>query len=81
MRVRARWLPSIALAVLALTLPGCLSFNFPFGERRPLVESVIRGTSGPKILLIDIDGLITETAEGGGLLAPEEESTVSRVRE
>jgi protease-4 len=42
---------------------------------------VIRGESGPKIVLIDIDGVITESSGEPELFGPPEESTVARVRE
>ncbi len=64
-----------------LSCTGCISIHFLDGGPQPLVESVVHGTSGPKILLLDIEGMISEAAEARGLLTPRGESTVSRVRE
>jgi protease-4 len=51
------------------------------GAREPLVETVIYGDSGPKIALIDIDGVISEQAEDREFLEPSGEGMVARVRE
>jgi len=47
----------------------------------PLIETVIYGESGPKIVLIDIDGVISESRDDHGFLEPSEESMLARVRE
>jgi len=51
------------------------------GLPEPLVETVIHGESGPKILLLDIDGVISEAHEDREFLEPGRESMVARVRE
>lgn len=51
------------------------------GAREPLVETVIYGDSGPKIALIDIDGVISEQAEESEFLEPAREGMPARVRE
>ncbi len=82
MRIRASQ-RALLLVALFVTLfsAGCVSIHFLDGGRQPLVETVVHGTSGPKILLLDIEGLISEVAESRGFLTPDVESTVSRVRE
>jgi protease-4 len=62
-----------------LLLAGCIHINVGAGSRAELVEKVVYGTKGPKILLIDVDGSISELAEAR--IFGESESTVSRVRE
>jgi protease-4 len=69
-------------ALLAtLLLLGCIHVHVGADRRAELVENVVYGTKGPKILLIDIDGRISEIAEPRVLGLGERESTVSRVRE
>lgn len=74
---RLGWL----LAGLALAAPGCVSISLFDGGRKPLVETVIHGDTGPKILMLEIDGVISETPEIGGLIGMEQESAVERVVE
>jgi protease-4 len=75
-------LRGLACALLALPLSGCLSVDFPgVGRREPLEESVVLGKRGPKILMIEIEGVISEAREERELFEPPEESTVARVRE
>jgi protease-4 len=69
------------LASLALTSSGCLTVQFFGGVSEPLVETVIYGESGPKIALVDIDGVISDQAEDQQLFEPPEESMLARVRE
>jgi protease-4 len=71
----------LACLALLLVLPGCVTVQLGGGTREPLVETVILGDSGPKIVLIDIDGVISESGEDRDLFGPPEESTVARVRE
>ena len=67
----------VLLAVLLLV--GCIHINIGAGRKAELVEKVVYGTKGPKILLIDVDGMISELAEAQ--IFGESESMVSRVRE
>jgi protease-4 len=76
---RAALLPLIA--VLALASTGCLSVQLFGGPPEPLTETVIYGESGPKILLLDIDGVISESRDERSIFEPFEESMVARVRE
>ena len=69
------------LACLALASSGCLTVQFFGGAREPLIETVIYGESGPKIALIDIDGVISEQAEDSQIFEPPEEGMLARVRE
>ena len=64
----------------ALLLLGCININVGAGRRAELVERVVYGTKGPKILLIDIDGMISDLAAPRALGFGERESMVSRVR-
>jgi protease-4 len=64
---------------IALASTGCV--NFILAPRRAdLQESVVYGERGPKIVLIDVDGVITE-AEEERAFGPDRESSVARVRE
>jgi protease-4 len=65
----------------ALLVVGCIHINVGAGRKAELVEKVVYGTKGPKILLLDIDGWISEVAEPRALAFRESESMVSRVRE
>ena len=58
---------SIIVSLGALATVGCLNLQLPL-SRRPLVETVIRGESGPKILLIDIQGVIASEPGEASLL-------------
>jgi protease-4 len=68
-------------ALAGLALAGCVNLDLLGGTTQPLAETVIRGTSGPKIALLDIDGVISESRDESQLLLPPEESMVARVRE
>jgi protease-4 len=75
-----RWVTGCAL-LSALLLVGCIHVHVGGGRKAELVEKVVYGTEGPKILLIDIDGWISEMAEPRAFGLGEPESMVSRVRE
>jgi protease-4 len=51
------------------------------GLPEPLIETVVLGESGPKIAMIDIDGVISEQSGDRDLLEPFPEGMVARVRE
>jgi protease-4 len=58
--------------------------NVPLGTlggAAPLEESVVLGTTGPKIAMIEIEGLLSEQPERGRLRLSSEPSIVSRIRE
>lgn len=71
----------LAIATLVLSgAPGCITIDLAgFGEKG-MRETVIAGDSGPKVALIELDGLLTDFAEPG-LLGMESPSTVARFRE
>ena len=71
-----------ALALLAVWAfaSGCISVNIGSPGRGELEETLVHGRRGPKILLLDIEGAITEH-ERMGLLEASRESTVARVVE
>ena len=70
-------------AVLVLGLlwvcTGCVNLDGLRFERRPLEETIVRGSSGPKLLLLDIQGPITDQDEAGFL--SRDEGSVPRVAE
>jgi protease-4 len=68
-----------ALAVL-VPIVGCVTVEFPGGPPQPLVETVVHGEAGSKILLVQIDGVISEEPEGASLFS-QGESRVARLRE
>ena len=70
----------IALALLALAMAGCITLNIPGGKPGELEETVIEGGRGPKIALIEIEGLLSETGKPLPLGLGREESQVARVR-
>jgi protease-4 len=69
-----------AFALVAVALGGCIQIDLFGGGRGGLVESVVRGHRGPKILMLEIDGVIQQE-EQSGPLGPARESTVARIRE
>lgn len=68
-------------ACLALANAGCVNVQLFGGRPEPLVETVVLGKSGPKIAMIDVDGLISEQSEDPEFLGPSREGMVARVRE
>jgi protease-4 len=69
------------LLAAALGLTGCVTVELPFGGAGELQETVVLGTSGPKILMVDLDGVLSEEEEQGSLGFGGRESAVARVRE
>jgi len=69
-------------AALAALLPavGCVTVELPGGVPQPLVETVVHGELGAKILLVQIDGVISEEPEGASFFTAGE-SRVARLRE
>lgn len=67
-------------ALLAPLTLSCVSFELPGGAPQPLTESVVYGESGPKILMLQIDGVLADESESSwfGL---RRESPVARMRE
>jgi protease IV len=76
----ARLLRNMVLVLLALATVGCITLNIPGGKPGDLKETVIEGERGPKIALIEIEGLLSETGKPLPLGLGREESPVARVR-
>ncbi|MCZ6464154.1 MAG: signal peptide peptidase SppA [Proteobacteria bacterium] len=75
----------LVVAVVGFTLcwgsTGCITLNVFDGGPSALTETVVFGEKGPKILMLEIDGVITESPDRGSWLSAGQESTVARVRE
>jgi protease-4 len=69
-----------SLFLLALTCAGCITIDVLGGKPGELRETVVEGERGPKIALIEIEGVLSETARPTRLGFGEHESTVARVR-
>ncbi len=78
-RTRGRFAEA-ALSMLSILAAGCISIELPGGRPGPLVETVVDGEGSAKILLVEVDGLITETPRVGRIGFGERESVVARVR-
>ena len=72
-----RW---ASLVCLALTCSGCITIDILGGKPGSLREPVVEGERGPKIALIDIEGVLSEVAKPTRLSVREPESPVARVR-
>ena len=78
-RIAAHLVSGIAVVLFAT---GCISINLlGDGSGQPLEESVVQGEEGPKILLLDIDGVISGADSSAGFLGLGTPSMVERVRE
>ncbi len=76
---RAAWL--LVLLVLLGMAPGCVSVSLLDGRPKPLVESVVHGKAGPKILLLEIEGTLSEVPESDAWFGLGSESMLALVRE
>ena len=65
-------------AVLAL---GCITVNLPSGQLEPLAETVIEGSGDAKILMLEVDGVITESSDVADFFGTVNEGMVGRIRE
>jgi protease-4 len=65
---------------LAPLVSACISLELPGGVPQPLVETTVFGESGPKILMVQIDGVLNDESDSSwyGL---RRENPVARVRE
>jgi len=65
---------------LAPLVSACISLELPGGVPQPLVETTVFGESGPKILMVQIDGVLSDDSDSSwyGL---RRENPVARVRE
>ena len=71
----------VAIVCFALALAGCVNIQLPGGLPEPLVETEVRPGTGPKILLVSIDGVIHDQRGPVDLFGYEPESPVARLRE
>ncbi len=75
--------PALATAspwLALLTLTGCITIALPGGLPGPLVETVVHGETGAKILLVQLDGVLTEKPQRVSLFSLGE-SRIARLRE
>ena len=70
----------VGLAVLVAALTGCVIDLGSLVRTHPLKERVVMGKSGPKIAMIEVDGVITDLAETS-VLGISRPSLVARARE
>jgi protease-4 len=70
----------VSLLFLVLTCTGCLTVDILGGKPGKLQETVVEGERGPKIALIEIEGVLSERPRSGRLSLRAEESPVARVR-
>jgi protease IV len=76
------FLPAIACMCVMLMLNGCALVTMPLQMKTmPFEEQVLEGEGRPKILILDVHGIITEKEKEGGFLAKGAPSVVSHVRE
>ena len=77
------WARRLICSILPVFGMGCITIDIlgGGGPEAALVETVVRGEKGPKILLIDIDGVIGVPNSPSSLLGGQEYSMVARVRE
>jgi protease-4 len=73
--------PLVVVTTLACLSGGCISIDVGGGGRGEMHETVVRGDGGPKVLLLDIDGEITDSDSSGVLGWVLSEGTVSRVQD
>jgi protease IV len=66
------------LAALAL---GCITVNLPSGQVEPLSETVIDGSGEAKVLMLEVEGVITESSDVADFFGTVNEGMVGRVRE
>ncbi len=79
--MHARRSAVLAFAWLPAVLAGCISVNLPSGQIEPLAETVIEGDGEAKVLMLEVDGVITETSDVADFFGTVNEGMVGRVRE
>jgi protease-4 len=70
----------VSFALLMGVLAGCVTIDMPWGKPGRLRETVVEGERGPKIALIEIEGVLREVAKPRRFGLGEEESPVARIR-
>lgn len=68
----------LLLFVLAIVLSGCVSINLP--SVQPLTEKVIAGEGKPKIVLVDISGIIKDD-ESANIFGQSRPNLTARIKE
>jgi protease IV len=71
---------TLSFALLMLMAAGCITIETPLGKPGRLTETVVEGERGPKIALIEIEGVLREVAKPRWFGLVEQESSVARVR-
>ena len=71
----------LGIAWVPLAVAGCITVQTFGGRPQPLVETVVDGKTGPKVVLLDIDGFISEVSLPGPLGFPGRDSSIERLRE
>ena len=66
------------LLVLAIVLTGCVSINLP--SVQPLIEKVVAGEGKPKIVLVDISGIIKDD-ESANIFGQTRPNLTARIKE
>jgi len=79
LRASASGLARAAIACLASL--GCVTIDLPLGGPGELQETIVAGESGPKLLLLDVQGVLSEAEDTGSLGLGGRESSVARLRE
>jgi protease-4 len=77
------WMRGLICSILLFFGTGCVTVDLLSGggADAALVETVVRGEKGPKILLIDIDGVIGGSSAADSLFGGPQYSMVANVRE
>jgi protease-4 len=72
---------ALGLVAACLAASGCITVDLPFGGLGELQETVVSGKSGPKLLMIELTGVISEEDEEGSFGLSSHESAIARLRE
>ena len=70
----------LSFALTTLMIAGCITIETPIGKPGRLTETVVEGERGPKIALIEIEGVLREVAKPKWFGLVEREGSVARVR-
>ncbi len=70
----------LGFSLLIGMLAGCITIDTPWGKPGRLRETVVEGERGPKIALIEIEGVLREVAKPRRFGLGEEENPVARLR-
>jgi protease-4 len=76
-----RLAPLAGAVIAALGLTACVTINLPTGQIEPLVETVVAGSGDAKILMVEFDGILSESSQVADFFGSLEESAVARLRE